>query len=222
MPEIITAKEAADLVPDGASVMFGGFMGCGNPHSIVDALLEKGVRDITLIANDAASPEVGIGRLVVAGRVKKLIATHVGTNRHVGARMNDGTLEAELIPQGTMAERIRAAGAGLGGFLTPAGVSTPVEEGKRKMTVNGREYLLELPLRADIALINAWKGDERGNLIYRLSARNFNPLMAMAATLVIAEVGEIVPAGALDPDAVHPPGVFVHKLVRTGRQTHGR
>lgn len=217
MPEIITAKEAAALVPDGASIMFGGFMGCGNPHTIVDALLEKGVKDITLIANDAAFPEVGIGKLVVEKRVKKLIATHVGLNKHVGTQMNDGTLETELIPQGTMAERIRAAGAGLGGFLTPTGVATPVEEGKQKMTIEGREYLLELPLRADIALIKAWKGDERGNLIFRLSARNFNPLMAMAAKLVIAEVEEIVPVGALDPDTIHTPGVFVHKLVRTGR-----
>ena len=217
MPEIITSKEAAALVPNGSSIMFGGFMGCGNPHTVVDALLEKGVTDITLIANDAAFPAVGIGKLVVEKRVKNLIATHVGLNKHVAEQMNDGSLTADLIPQGTMAERIRAAGAGLGGFLTPTGVSTPVEEGKQKMTIDGREYLLELPLRADIALIKAWKADERGNLIYRLSARNFNPLMAMAAKLVIAEVEEIVPVGALDPDSIHTPGVFVHKLVRTGR-----
>jgi acetate CoA/acetoacetate CoA-transferase alpha subunit len=216
MPEIITAKEAAALVPDGARVMFGGFMGCGNPHTIVDALLEQGVKGITLIANDAALPEVGIGRLVAEKRVRKIIATHVGLNRHVGAQMNEGALEAELIPQGTMAERIRAAGAGLGGFLTPTGVGTPVEEGKRKMTIDGRAYLLELPLRADVALIKAWKGDGRGNLIFRLAARNFNPLMATAASLVIAEVEEIVPVGALDPDSIHTPGLFIHKLVRTG------
>ncbi len=214
MLEILTPSQAAALVPDGASVMFGGFMGCGNPHALVDALLERGIRDITLIANDNATPDYGIGKLIAQKRVKKTIATHVGLNKLTGQQMAEGSLEAELIPQGTMAERIRAAGAGLGGILTPTGVGTPVEEGKRKISVNGRDYLLELPLYADVALIKAHKADAAGNLVYRLSARNFNPLMAMAAKLVIAEVEEIVPVGDLDPDSVHTPGVFVHKLVR--------
>ena len=202
------------MVTDGASVMFGGFMGCGNPHAIVDALLEKGVKDMTLIANDTALPEYGIGKLVVAKRIKKAITSHVGLNPFTGAQMHSGEMDVELVPQGTLAERIRSAGAGLGGFLTPTGVGTTVEEGKERITVDGRVYLLEKPLRANVALIKAHKADTAGNLIYRLSARNFNPLMAMAADLVIAEVEEIVEAGQLNPDEVHTPGIFVHYLVK--------
>jgi len=212
--EILTPQQAAALVHDGASVMFGGFMGCGNPHSVVDALLERSVSDLTLIANDCAFPDVGIGKLVVQKRLKKVIASHVGLNPAVATQMNEGTLEVELIPQGTLAEQIRAAGAGLGGFLTPTGVGTPVEEGKQKIVINGKAYLLEMPLKADIAIIKAHKADEMGNLVYRLSARNFCPLMAMAAKLVIAEVEEIVPVGSIDPDQVHTPAIFVDKLVR--------
>lgn len=211
----ITPAQAAAMVPDGASVMFGGFLGCGNPLSIVDALLARGTRDITLIANDTAFPEVGIGKLVVEKRVRKIIVSHVGTNPAVAAQMNEGSLEVDLVPQGTLAERIRAAGAGLGGILTPTGVGTPVEEGKQKMVINGKTYLLELPLSADIAMIKAWKADESGNLVFRRSARNFNPLMAMAARLVIAEVEEIVPTGAIDPDQVHTPAIFVTHLARS-------
>lgn len=212
--EILTPQQAAALVHDGASVMFGGFMGCGNPHAVVDALLENGVSDLTLIANDCSFPEVGIGKLVAQKRLRKVIATHVGLNPAVAAQMNEGTLEVELIPQGTLAEQIRAAGAGLGGFLTPTGVGTPVEEGKRKITIDGKAYLLETPIRADIAIIRAHKADAMGNLVYRLSARNFCPLMAMAAKLVIAEVEEIVPVGGIDPDQVHTPAIFVDKLVQ--------
>lgn len=214
MAEILTPRKAAEMVPDGAAVMFGGFMGCGNPFAIVDALIERDIKDITLIANDCAFPEVGIGKLVVQKRCKKVIASHVGLNPAVAAQMNEGTLETELIPQGTLAERIRAAGAGLGGFLTPTGVGTPVEEGKEIKVIDGKKYLLELPLKADVALVKAWKADELGNLIFRRSARNFNPLIATAAKLVIAEAEEIVPAGSLDPDQIHTPAIFIDYLVR--------
>jgi len=212
--KIITAEEAARLVPNGSTVMIGGFMGCGNPHTIVDALLACGVKDITMICNDTAVPEYGVGKLVIEKRIKKLIATHIGLNPQTGIQMNSGEMIVELIPQGTLAERIRAGGAGLGGFLTPTGVGTPVEEGKQRMTINGVDYLLEMPLRADIALINAKKADTAGNLIYNFSANNFNQTMATAAELVIAEVEEIVEAGQLDPNTIHTQGVFVDYLVK--------
>ncbi len=213
MREIITPAAAADLVKDGDTVMFGGFMGCGTPHSIVDALLEKGVKDLTIICNDAGLTDYGVGRLVVSKQIKKTIASHIGLNPEAGKQMNSGEMEIDLIPQGTLAERIRAAGSGLGGFLTPTGVGTTVAEGKQVITVDCREYLLEKPLRADIALLKAHKADKAGNLIYRRSTRNFNPLMAMAAGLVIAEVDEIVEIGQMDPDTVHTPGIFVKYLV---------
>lgn len=215
MVKIITSQEAASMVPDDVTVMFGGFLGHGNPLSIVDALLERGVKGITLIANDCAFPDVGIGKLVIEKRVKKVIASHVGTNPAVAAQMNEGALELELVPQGTLAERIRSAGAGIGGFLTPTGVGTPVEEGKEKTTINGKTYLMELPLFADIALVKAWKADETGNLVFRGPSRNFNPLIAMAGKLVIVEAEEIVPTGAIDPDQVHTPSIFVDYLVRS-------
>lgn len=215
MATIISSQDAAGMVSDGASVMFGGFMGCGNPFAIVDALLEQGTKDITLIANDCAFPEVGIGKLIVEKRVRKVIASHVGLNPAVAEQMNAGTLEVDLVPQGTLAERIRSAGAGLGGFLTPTGVGTPVEEGKEKITIQGKTYLLELPLHADVALVKAWKADEMGNLVFRRSARNFNPLIAMAAKLVIVEAEEIVPLGEIDPDQVHTPAIFVDYLVKS-------
>ncbi len=202
------------MVKNGSVVMFGGFMGCGTPHSIVEALLANGVKDLTLICNDTGLPEYGTGKLVVAKQIKKTIATHIGLNPETGRQMNAGEMEVELIPQGTMAERIRSAGAGLGGFLTPTGVGTTVAEGKKVINVDGRDYLLEKPLRADIALLKAHKADKAGNLIYRFSTRNFNPLMAMAADLVIAEVDEIVEIGQIDPDTVHTPGVFVQYLVQ--------
>ena len=220
MRPIISAADAADMVNDGAVVMFGGFMGCGTPHDIVDALLAKGVSNLTIICNDTGKPDYGTGRLVTAKRIKKTIATHVGANPETGRQMTAGEMEVELIPQGTMAERIRAAGAGLGGFLTPTGVGTIVEEGKQRINVDGRDYLLEKPLRAEIALLKAHKADRSGNLIYRLATRNFNPLMAMAAKIVIAEVDEIVETGKLDPDAVHTPGIFIDYLVQS-KNFHG-
>ena len=214
MKGIITASEAVAMIPDGATIMFGGFMGCGNPTNMVEAILQQDLSGITLIANDCAFPEVGIGKLVVARRVKRIITSHVGMNPHVSTQMNEKFVEIELVPQGTLAERVRAAGAGLGGFLTPTGVGTIVEEGKQTITINGKAYLLELPLFADVALLRAWKADEAGNLVFRRSARNFNPLMAMAAKLVIAEAEEIVPVGSIDPDAVHTPSLFIDYLVQ--------
>ena len=220
MTKLISHQEAVAKVYAGAVVMFGGFMGCGNPHAIVDALLEHGCKDITLIANDCAFPNVGIGKLVVEKRIKKVITSHVGLNPAVATQMNEGLLELELVPQGTLAERIRAAGAGLGGVLTPTGVGTPVEEGKQRIVIDGKAYLLELPLFADIALIKAWKADEAGNLVFRRAARNFNPLMATAAKVVIAEVEEIVPISGIDPDQVHTPSIFVDYLVQSKGETH--
>ena len=213
MVKVITPAEAAAMVPDGATVMFGGFMGCGSPHSVISAMMDHGNKEMTIVCNDAGFPDYGVGKLVVDKRFKKFIGTHVGLNPSVAEQMNAGTLDVQLIPQGTFAERIRSAGAGLGGFLTPTGVGTPVEEGKQKMTFNGKTYLLEMPLFGDVALLKAHKADEAGNLIYRGSTRNFNPLMASAAKLVIAEIDELVPVGSIDPDQVHTPAIFVDYLV---------
>ncbi len=213
MNKLIAIDHAVSMIHDGMTIMVGGFLGCKNPFRIVDALVEKGVKDITLIANDTAFPEVGIGKLIVNKQVKRLIASHIGTNKESGAQMNAGELEVELVPQGTLAERIRAAGAGLGGILTPTGLGTIVEEGKTVITVDGNDYLLEKPLKADVALITGAKVDRKGNIRYRKSARNFNPLMAAAADLVIVEADEIVEVGEIDPDDVMTPGLFVDYIV---------
>lgn len=210
----VTARQAAELVPDGARVMIGGFMGVGTPARVIDALVARGAHDLTLIANDTARPDVGIGRLIAAGCVARVIVSHIGTNPNTQSLMIAQQIEVELVPQGTLAERIRAGGAGLGGVLTPTGVGTVVQEGKRVVEINGHDYLLEMPLRADVALIAARSADYMGNLVYSLTARNFNPVMAMAADLVIAEPGEIVPVGVLPPDSIHTPGVLVSHLVR--------
>jgi acetate CoA/acetoacetate CoA-transferase alpha subunit len=196
--------------------MIGGFLCVGTPEGLVDEVLAKGSKDLTVIGNDTGFPERGIGKLIVARRVRKAVASHIGTNPETGRQMHSGETEVVLVPQGTLAEQVRAAGAGLGGVLTPTGVGTVVEEGKQKLTIEGKEYLLELPLHADFALIKAHKADEKGNLVYRRAARNFNPLMAMAAKVVVAEVEEIVPVGAIDPDEVMTPGLFVTYVVRAG------
>lgn len=216
MNKVADIDQALDKVKDGMTVMFGGFMAVGTPESFVDWLVARGTRDLTVICNDTGFTEKGIGKLVVKHQCKKIIGSHIGTNPETGRQMNAGETKVELIPQGTLAERIRAGGAGLGGFLTPTGIDTVVEEGKQKVEVNGRQYLLELPLRADVALLKAHRGDTRGNLVYRRAARNFNPLMAMAADLVIAEVEEIVEAGEIDPDEVMTPGIFVDYIVKAG------
>ncbi len=213
MNKVVSIEEAVGRVRDGMTVMIGGFLGVGTPGAVIDALLAAGVKDLTVIANDTAQPERGIGKLVVGRRLKKAIVSHIGTNPETGRQMNAGELEVNLVPQGTLVEQIRAGGAGLGGILTHTGVGTVVEEGKQKIEVNGRTYLLELPLRADVALLKAYKGDRMGNLVYHRAARNFNPVMATAADLVIAEVEKLVEPGEIDPDEVMTPGIFVDLVV---------
>ena len=208
-----TFEDAVAQIPDGASLMIGGFMGVGTPHHVIDELLRQGKRDLTVIANDTASPGVGIGKLISANRVRKVIASHIGTNPETQQKMLAGEMEVELVPQGTLIERIRAAGFGLGGILTPTGVGTVVEEGKRKLEVDGQVYLLELPLRADFALVQAFLSDYLGNLTYVLTARNFNPVIAMAATTVIVEAEHIVPIGMISPDNVMTPAPLVDYVV---------
>jgi acetate CoA/acetoacetate CoA-transferase alpha subunit len=214
--KIISIEEISSILTDGMTIMTGGFMGVGTPQELVNAMLEADVKDITLIANDTAFIETGVGPLIVNKRVKKVIASHIGTNPETGKQMIAGELEVELVPQGTLAERVRAGGSGLGGVLTPTGVGTVVEEGKEKITVDGREYLLEKPLRAEVALLKAFKADKAGNLIYHRSARNFNPLMALAADLVIVQVEKIVEIGEIDPDEVMTPGILVDKIFVQG------
>jgi acetate CoA/acetoacetate CoA-transferase alpha subunit len=213
MRRAISAAEAAVLIPDGASVMFGGFMGVGTATRVVEALVERGARGLTIIGNDTARPGVGVGRLIEAGCVARAIVSHIATNPMTQRKMIAGEIEVELVPQGTLAERIRAGGGGLGGVLTPTGVGTTVAEGKQIITVQGREFLLELPIRADFALIHAHEADYNFNLTYRLTATNFNPVMALAADCVIAEPDDVVPVGVLPPDAVRTPGILVHHLV---------
>ena len=209
----ITVKKAGEFFRDGMTIMVGGFKGIGTPPRLMTELLESGVKELTIIANDTAFVDTGLGPLIVNGRVKKVIASHIGTNPETGRRMIAGEMEVQLIPQGTLAEQIRCGGAGLGGFLTPTGVGTVVEEGKQKITLDGRDYLLELPLRADLALIQAQKADPLGNLTYDLSARNFNPLMALAADITIAEPDEMVAVGDIDPDCVATPGAIIDWLI---------
>ncbi|MBS3873175.1 MAG: acetate CoA-transferase subunit alpha [Firmicutes bacterium] len=209
-----TAAEALAELQSGATIMIGGFLAVGTPETLVDEVLNKGVDELTIIGNDTSFPDRGIGKLVVHKRAKKVMVSHVGTNPETGRQMHAGETEVELVPQGTLAEQVRAGGAGLGGILTPTGVGTVVEVGKEKMVVNGKEYLLERALQADFALIRAHKADSTGNLVYRRAARNFNPLMATAAKIVVAEVDEIVPVGAIDPDEVVTPGLFVTYLVK--------
>lgn len=209
----ITVKKAGEFFRDGMTIMVGGFMGVGTPPRLMTELLESGVKELTIIANDTAFVDTGLGPLIVNGRVKKVIASHIGTNPETGRRMIAGEMEVQLTPQGTLAEQIRCGGAGLGGFLTPTGVGTVVEEGKQKITLDGRDYLLELPLRADLALIQAQKADPLGNLTYDLSARNFNPLMALAADITIAEPDEMVAVGDIDPDCVATPGAIIDWLI---------
>ncbi|MGA8032166.1 MAG: 3-oxoacid CoA-transferase subunit A [Casimicrobiaceae bacterium] len=208
-----TLESAVALIPDGASLMIGGFMGVGTPERLMDELLRQGKRELTVIANDTAMPGVGIGKLISGKAVRKVIASHIGLNPETQKKMISGEIEVELIPQGTLIERIRAGGYGLGGILTPTGVGTVVEEGKRKIEVDGREYLLELPLRADFALVEAFLADYLGNLTYVLTARNFNPVIAMAATTVIVDAEHIVPVGMISPDHVITPAPLVHYLV---------
>jgi acetate CoA/acetoacetate CoA-transferase alpha subunit len=209
-------EEAVARIPDGARLMIGGFMGVGTPERVMDELVRQGKRDLTVIANDTALPGTGIGKLVSANAVSKVIASHIGLNPETQKKMLAGDIEVELVPQGTLIERIRAGGYGLGGILTPTGVGTVVEQGKRRIEVDGREYLLETPLRADFALIQAFLADYLGNLTYALTARNFNPVIAMAASTVIVDAEHVVPVGMISPDHVMTPGVLVDYLLARG------
>lgn len=200
-------------IPDAASLMIGGFMGVGTPERLIDELVRQGKRNLTVIANDTAMVGRGIGKLITAKLVRKVIASHIGLNPETQQKMLSGEIEVELVPQGTLIERIRAAGYGLGGILTPTGIGTVVEQGKRKLEVDGREYLLETPLAADFALVQAFLADYFGNLTYALTARNFNPVIAMAAKTVIVDAEHIVPVGTISPDHVMTPAPLVDYLV---------
>jgi acetate CoA/acetoacetate CoA-transferase alpha subunit len=214
----IPLADVVALIPDGASLMIGGFMGGGSPPRLIDELVRQRKSALAIVCNDTARPGVGIGKLIDAGLVRKLVTSHIGTNPLTQRKMLDGELEVELVPQGTLAERIRSGGFGLGGVLTPTGVGTRVAEGKQVIQVDGRDYLLETALKADFALINAKRADYYGNLEYAMTARNFNPLMAMAGAITIAEAEDIVPVGAIAPDVVVTPGVIVRYLVGRANQ----
>ncbi len=213
MKQALKTAAAAESVPDGAVLLIGGFMGVGSPHRMIDALVARGVRDVTVVANDTARPGVGIGKLITAGAVARVITSHIGLNPETQAKMISGEIEVELVPQGTLVERIRAAGVGLGGILTATGIGTEVEDGKQTVEVDGQRYLLETPIHGDFALIAAHRADYVGNLEYSLTAHNFNPIMALAAKTVIAEAESIVPVGVIPPDAVKTPGVLVDHLL---------
>jgi len=212
----LSVKDAAALIPDGASLMIGGFMGVGTPDPLIDELVRQGKRNLTIIANDTAMPGRGIGKLITAELIAKTIASHIGLNPETQKQMIDGRMEVDLVPQGTLIERIRAAGCGLGGVLTPTGVGTVVEDGKQRIEVNGKSYLLETPLRADFALVHAFLADYSGNLSYALTGRNFNPVMAMAGDTVIVTAEHIVPVGVISPDHVVTPAPLVDYLVGHG------
>lgn len=212
----ITQKEAVGLFKDGMTIMIGGFMTNGTAESLVDAIVESGAKDLTVICNDAGFQGKGTGKLLDTHQVKKLIASHVGLNKVCGEQYSAGELDLVLTPQGTLAEQIRCGGAGLGGFLTPTGIGTTVADGKQVIEIDGTEYLLEKALKADIALIKAYQVDEVGNIRYKGSTRNFNPMMATAADVVIVEADEQVEAGAIGPDYVETPGVYVSYILEGG------
>jgi acetate CoA/acetoacetate CoA-transferase alpha subunit len=209
----IPIADAVSMIPDGARLMIGGFLGVGTPERLMDEIVRQGKRNLTIIANDTARPGTGVGKLVSAKLVRLAIVSHIGTNPETQKQMMAGELSVELVPQGTLIERIRAGGYGLGGILTPTGVGTIVEEGKRKIEVEGKEYLLETPLRADFALIHTFLADYLGNLAYALTARNYNPVIAMAGATVIACADHIVPVGVIAPDHVITPAPLVDYLV---------
>ena len=213
MAKIITAEQAAAMVKDGMTIMFGGFLACGTPQKIVDAIAKSGVKNLTIIGNDTAFPDRGIGILVANKQVKKVIASHIGTNPNTIEQMNNKEMEVELCPQGSLAERMRAGGAGLGGVLTKTGLNTTVQEGKQVINIDGEDYLLEKPLRADIAIVGASVGDKKGNLIYKGTTQNFNPLIATAADVVIAEIEDLKEVGEINPEYVKTQGILVDYIV---------
>jgi acetate CoA/acetoacetate CoA-transferase alpha subunit len=214
--KVVSVEEAVALIPDGASVMIGGFMGVGTPERLLDELVRQRKSNLFVIANDAAMPGKGIGKLVDAGLVSRMIASHIGLNPKAQQQMMAQKMAIDLVPQGTLVERIRAGGCGLGGILTPTGVGTTVEQGKQKIDVGGKTYLLETALHADFALVHAFLADYLGNLQYALTARNFNPVMAMAADTVLVTAENIVPVGVIAPDHVVTPGPLVDYLIANG------
>ena len=216
--KLIELDQLKPQLRDGMSIMFGGFLVVGTPLTLVKYILDSGIKDLTIIGNDTGWPDRGIGVLVAERRVKRVITSHIGTNPETGRQMMAGETEVLLVPQGTLAERIRCAGAGLGGVLTPTGLGTVVEEGKQKIKVNGKDYLLEEPLHADLAILRGRKADTFGNIVYERAQRNFNMMMAMAADYVVAEVDEIVPKGQIDPDHVMTSGIFVNALVQAPQE----
>jgi len=211
--KLISVKEAADLVKEGMTVMVGGFLANGSPENIIDALVEKNVKNLTLICNDTGFPDKGVGKMVVNKQFKKMIVSHVGTNPETANQMNSGETEVVLTPQGTLAEKVRCGGNGLGGFYTPTGIGTEVAEGKEIRVINGKEYMFETPLRADVALLRASVADKKGNMIFNKTMKNFNPIMATAADLVIVEADKIVEVGEIDPEHVMCSGIFVDYIV---------
>jgi len=208
------AREAVKDIKDGSTLMVGGFGLCGIPENLIEALRESGVKNLTVISNNAGVDDYGLGLLLQTKQIKKMISTYVGENETFERQFLNGELEVELVPQGTFAERMRAGGAGIPAFFTPTGVGTLVEQGKEKRTFGDREYIMECALTADFALVKAWKADAMGNLVYRKTTRNFNPVMATAGRITIAEVEQIVPVGSLDPDSIHTPGIFVQRILQ--------
>src|SRR3954466_12973631 len=208
-----SAEEAVALVPEGATIMMGGFGLCGIPENLIIALHRRGTKHLTVISNNAGVDDFGIGILLRTRQVRKMISTYVGENKEFERQFLTGELDVELVPQGTFAERIRAGGAGIAGFFTPTGYGTLIAEGKETRTIDGKPFVLELPLKADFAFVTAWRGDRDGNLIYRKTARNFNPVMAPAAAVTIAEVEHLVEPGELDPDHIVTPGIFVQHIL---------
>lgn len=214
MNKAIEISELKEKFHDGMSIMIGGFLANGTPERIVDALVESGVKDLTMIVNDTSYPNRGCGRLIANKQVKHLIVSHIGTNPMTGEQMNSGELDIEFSPQGTLAERIRVGGSGLGGVLTKTGMGTDVAKGKEVVSVDGEDYLLERPLRADFAFIKGSVGDETGNLVYKGTTQNFQPLMAMAADCVVAEIEQMLPVGQISPEAIHTSGIFVDYILQ--------
>ncbi|WP_425425001.1 CoA transferase subunit A [Anaerobacillus alkalilacustris] len=213
--KVFTLDEALTNIKDGMTIMYGGFGGVGNPPTLINGILTKGSKELTLIGNDAGFPNIGIGKLISQGRAKRLIASHIGSNPVAGKLMSDGKLDVEFSPQGTLVERIRSGGMGLGGVLIDIGMNTSFSENKKVVELDGRQYLIESALTADISIVFAKKADTYGNLIYDKSARNTNPLIAMAGDLTIAEVEEIVPVGKLEPEEIITPGAFVDIVIQT-------
>ncbi len=211
--KIISVKEAADMVKEGMTIMVGGFLANGTPEDIIDALVEKNVKNLTLICNDTGFPDKGVGKMVVNKQFKKMIASHVGTNPETANQMNSGETEVVLTPQGTLAEKVRCGGNGLGGFYTPTGIGTEAAEGKETRTINDKEYVFETPLRADVALLKASVVDKKGNMVFNKTMKNFNPIMATAADLVIVQADKIVEVGEINPEHVMCSGIFVDYIV---------